>query len=349
MALAAPARKLTTGAVQEPLPVEPPEPRKRPRDRPRPGGQGRSSATASVATPAPPKRKSGTTKRRKAGSGSGRKGTSGGKGPTGAKGSRAAATDSPIRRTKSSSRAAAATAAPARKAPARKAPARRKVAPRRRPAGVIPIAAGAAGTAVRGAVAVTQLPESGLIHRLTRGRAWIGLLGVLLVGIVALNVVTLSFAASAGKIDARNQELGKENSMLQNRSSTKYGTGRITNEAKKLGLSASTQANPKVLIASKGDVDTAAARLSAAAAGTTAAAAGAGESAEGEAATDAEAATGEEAVTGEEVAASSGGSGAGEEAATGETDEAAESEFTPEELEIYEAEYAELLASEGGE
>ena len=37
---------------------------------------------------------------------------------------------------------------------------------------------------------------------MTRGRAWIAVLGVLLVGIVALNVVTLSFAASSGKIDA---------------------------------------------------------------------------------------------------------------------------------------------------
>src|SRR6202012_2468956 len=112
-------------------------------------------------------------------------------------------------------RASAATAAPARKASPRrktttsrasgapaKAPARRKGAPRRRyPAGVIPIAAGTPG---RAAVAVTQLPESGLIHRLTRGRAWIGVLGVLLVGIVALNVVTLSFAASAGQGGQQN-------------------------------------------------------------------------------------------------------------------------------------------------
>ena len=34
--------------------------------------------------------------------------------------------------------------------------------------------------------------------RMTRGRAWIGVLGVLLAGIVALNVFTLSFAATAG-------------------------------------------------------------------------------------------------------------------------------------------------------
>src|SRR6185437_14635072 len=115
----------------------------------------------------------------------------------------------------------ASTAAPARK-PSRNglvtAPSRHKAAPRRR-ARVLPYAAGTAG---RAAVAVTQLPESGLIHRLTRGRAWIGLLGVLLVGIVALNVVTLSFAASLGKVEAVNTELSKKNSMLQSLAAKKY-------------------------------------------------------------------------------------------------------------------------------
>ena len=88
-------------------------------------------------------------------------------------------------------------AAPARKAPARKAPARkpapaRRRAPTRRPGGqLIPLAVGTA-TAVR------HLPDSSLMVRMTRGRAWIGVLGVLLVGIVALNVVTLSLAATAG-------------------------------------------------------------------------------------------------------------------------------------------------------
>ena len=79
---------------------------------------------------------------------------------------------------------------PARRAPARKAPARR---PARRPGGqLIPIAVGTA-TAVR------RLPDSGLMVRMTRGRAWIGVLGVLLAGIVALNVITLSLAASPAR------------------------------------------------------------------------------------------------------------------------------------------------------
>jgi hypothetical protein len=239
---------------------------------------------------------------------------------------------SPIRKTgpgrKKATSARASTAAPARKAPAR-----RKVAPKRRPAGVIPIAAGHAG---RAAVAVTQLPESGLIHRLTRGRAWIGVLGVLLVGIVALNVVTLSFAASSGKIDAKNTELGKENTMLQSREAQKYGQAPLRAEAGKLGLAMSTQAVPQQISAQPGDVSEAAARLAAAAP----TAAGSSEAASGEEAAPSEdVASGEETASGEEAASS-------EEAAAGTTSEG-ESEFTPEENEIFEREYAELLAAEG--
>jgi len=144
------------------------------------------------------------------------------------------------------------------------APSRHKAAPRRR-ARVLPYAAGTAG---RAAVAVTQLPESGLIHRLTRGRAWIGLLGVLLVGIVALNVVTLSFAASAGKVEAVNTELSKENSMLQSLAAKKYGQERMRHEAANLGLALPTEADaqPQLITARKSDVAEAAARLKAAAA-----------------------------------------------------------------------------------
>jgi hypothetical protein len=148
--------------------------------------------------------------------------------------------------------------APARKAPTRKpAPARRK-APARRPGGqLIPIAVGTA-TAVR------NLPDSGLVVRMTRGRAWIGVLGVLLVGIVALNVITLSLAAGAGHIDQNIQALDEENSILRSRDAQKSGADRIRQDAAGLGLSAaavdqvgSTQASPH-------DVETAVRRLAAA-------------------------------------------------------------------------------------
>lgn len=235
MAVAAPKRRSEAQAAPAPARTTPPEPKKRPRDRPRPGGPGRSAAAAAPATA--PKRKA--TKPRKAASGA-----------------------------KPAARASAATAAPARKAaPRRKAAAApaRKTAPKRRaPGRVIPIAAGTVG---RTAVAVTQLPESGLIHRLTRGRVWIGLLGVLLIGIVGLNVVTLSFAASAGKIEERNLALSKDNSVAQGRLARLSGQELLHNEAKAIGLSPTTASEPQALAVTQGDVGTAAARLAAAAGG----------------------------------------------------------------------------------
>jgi len=129
---------------------------------------------------------------------------------------------------------AAATAparAPARaptRAPARK-PARRK-APSRRPGGqLIPIAVGTA-TAVR------QLPDSSLMVRLTRGRAWIAVLGLLLAGIVVVNVVTLSVAATAGHVDRNIQALDSENSLLRSRDAQRSGADRVRHDATALGL-----------------------------------------------------------------------------------------------------------------
>jgi len=150
--------------------------------------------------------------------------------------------------------------APARKAPTRRAPARR-TAPKRAPASTRPKLAVVAG---RTAVAVRELPDSGLVVRMTRGRAWIGVLGVLLVGIVALNVATLSFAASAGQIDEQITALEKENSMLEGREAERYSTARIRSQAAAAGLAMPTSEDPKVVEFQPADVATAAARLAAA-------------------------------------------------------------------------------------
>jgi hypothetical protein len=148
--------------------------------------------------------------------------------------------------------------ASSRTAPARKpAPARRK-APVRRPGGqLIPIAVGTA-TAVR------NLPDSGLVVRMTRGRAWIGVLGVLLVGIVALNVITLSFAASSGHISQNIQALEEDNSVARSRDARLSGAGRIAHDAAALGLSAAAVEQVGSIQASPRDVETAAQRLASA-------------------------------------------------------------------------------------
>jgi hypothetical protein len=145
-------------------------------------------------------------------------------------------------------------------APARKAPPRRK-APARRPGGqLIPIAAGAA-TAVR------QLPDSSLMVRMTRGRAWIGVLGVLLAGIVAVNVVTLSLSASTGHIEQNIAALESENSMLEARDAQRSGIARVRHDAGELGLAVATADQISYLRASHRDVAIAARRLAAVSSG----------------------------------------------------------------------------------
>ena len=152
------------------------------------------------------------------------------------------------------SRAAAQTA-PARQAPVR-APRRTKT---KRAVGgqLIPLAG-------RTAVAVRQLPDSGLVVRMTRGRAWIAVLGVLLDGIVTLNVITLSFAASSGKIDEQLTALDQENSILNGRVARLDGVGNVRHAATSLGLAVPSSEGIHFTDAGPNDVATAVQRLAAA-------------------------------------------------------------------------------------
>jgi hypothetical protein len=162
------------------------------------------------------------------------------------------------------------TKPPKRKAPARQ-PARkptraravpaRKPVPNRRPQTTQPKLA---VVAVRTATAVRELPDSSLVMRLTRGRAWIAVLGALLAGIVALNVATLSFAASQGKIEEQIMTLEEENSMLGSREAKHFSTARVRHQASTLGLAMPNTEEPRVIELRPDDVATAASRLAAA-------------------------------------------------------------------------------------
>jgi hypothetical protein len=147
--------------------------------------------------------------------------------------------------------------APTRRAPARRAPARRRAPSRRHGGQLIPLAVGTAA-------AVRDLPDSSLIVRLTRGRAWIGVLGVLLAGIVALNVITLSLAAQSSGIDQNIQALREDNSVVRSRDAQLSGAGRVRHDAIALGLSAAAVDEVGVVRADPGDARVAARRLAAA-------------------------------------------------------------------------------------
>jgi hypothetical protein len=102
---------------------------------------------------------------------------------------------------------------------------------------------------------------------MTRGRAWIGVLGVLLAGIVALNVVTLSFAASSGKIDEQITALDQENSILRGRDARLSGIGPVRQAAAPLGLAMPPSDEIHFTDPGPDDVATAAQRLAAASPG----------------------------------------------------------------------------------
>ena len=159
-------------------------------------------------------------------------------------------------------------------APARRAPARRPASPRPRtarprrprtarpyagtpmPARLVPIAVG------RTAGAVSGLAESGLVHRLTRGRMWIGVLTGLLVGIVALNVLALSFNASSSKATRQTEVLNRQISTLRAQvAAAGVSNEHVTSEASKLGMVVPQPGAVDYLKASREEAATAAKRL----------------------------------------------------------------------------------------
>lgn len=90
--------------------------------------------------------------------------------------------------------------------------------------------------AVRGAGAVRDLSDSGLIMRLTRGRGWIAVLCALLGGIVALNVVSLSLTAGAGQLGLQIDQLQTQNSALRAQIAERLSASRVETSATTLGL-----------------------------------------------------------------------------------------------------------------
>jgi cell division protein FtsL len=68
---------------------------------------------------------------------------------------------------------------------------------------------------MRALAVVRALPEHSLIDRLVRGRAWIPVLGVLLAGIVAMQVEVLKLGTNVGKLVQRSTALQSQNESLQ--------------------------------------------------------------------------------------------------------------------------------------
>jgi cell division septation protein DedD len=139
--------------------------------------------------------------------------------------------------------------------------ARRRPTQRRR--GITPATGFAIPAAAVGktAVAVGGIADSGIVVRLTRSRLWIGLVGALLVGIVALNVYSLSLSASGSRTAQQAEELALENSAMRAQLAERLSADEIHRAAGKLGLANPTPDAIRYLRASEGDAQAAAKRL----------------------------------------------------------------------------------------
>jgi hypothetical protein len=107
--------------------------------------------------------------------------------------------------------------------------------------------------AVRSAGAVRDFSDSSLIMRLTRGRGWIAVLGALLVGIVALNVISLSLSAGSGQTSLQIDELKTEVSALRAQIDERLSSSRVEAEAARLGLAVPDPKAITYLSANDGD------------------------------------------------------------------------------------------------
>lgn len=88
----------------------------------------------------------------------------------------------------------------------------------------------------RTAATVGGIADSGVVIGMARSRVWIGVLGVLLGGIVALNVVGLSLSSSESRTASRIDDLIRANSVQQSRLAHRLSNGEVSRKASALGL-----------------------------------------------------------------------------------------------------------------
>jgi hypothetical protein len=110
---------------------------------------------------------------------------------------------------------------------------------------------------------VSRLADSPLVVSMTRSRAWIALLGILLGGIVAINVWGLSLSASTSQTATKIDELQQANSVMASRIAQRSSTEKISALAASAGLDTPTPRAIEYLKAESSDASEAAKRLEA--------------------------------------------------------------------------------------
>jgi len=92
------------------------------------------------------------------------------------------------------------------------------------------------GSARRTASVVTHLPESTAVVGISRSRVWIAVIGILLIGIVAINVITVSYGAMSGRIQNDIQTLDRQNSILKSQQTEALSMPRVQDAAASAGM-----------------------------------------------------------------------------------------------------------------
>jgi len=105
------------------------------------------------------------------------------------------------------------------------------------------------------------MADSGVVVGLTRGRMWIVLLGVLLGGIVAVNLWGLGLSASTSGTATKIDELERQNTVLEAQIAKRSSSDRVQALAAGLGLESPTPKAVKYLNARGRDAAAAAERL----------------------------------------------------------------------------------------
>jgi hypothetical protein len=125
----------------------------------------------------------------------------------------------------------------------------------------VPRASQRGGLAAAAVGTVSGIADSGIVLGLTRSRLWIGVLGSLLVGIVALNVMALSFNAASSETAGLSDELREQNSALRANIADGLSNERLQSAAVRIGLVMPQAASALMLTPSAGDAAEAARRL----------------------------------------------------------------------------------------
>jgi hypothetical protein len=117
--------------------------------------------------------------------------------------------------------------------PRRRRPQHQTAPARRRPAGRRPARRRFVG---RSAHVVGRLPESAAVRRISGSRLWIALIGALLIGIVGINVLTVSYGSMASQIERDIEKLERQNSILGSQTTRSLSMPRVRAAASSAGM-----------------------------------------------------------------------------------------------------------------